>query len=328
MASTYSTNLKIELITTGEQAGTWGSTTNTNLGTALEESIVGYGNPNFTGDSDLILTLSDSNATQVARNLVLNVTSSTPLTATRNLVVPTIEKPYVVQNNTSGGESIVVKTTAGTGITVPNGKSMFLYTDGTNVVEVTTHTPVSSGGTGAYTLTANNVLLGNGTDAVQFVAPGTSGNVLTSDGSTWTSAVPVAFDSGTRMIFAQTTAPTGWTKDTVNYNNHALRVTTSTASTGGSVAFTTAFASQSVSGTVGATTLSTTTMPSHRHSFVAGWLGTPSGPPANPLWDNKGANSTYYTAYTGSSGSHNHSFSGTSIDLAVQYLDVITATKD
>ena len=70
MASNYSTNLKIELIATGEQAGTWGGTTNTNLGTALEEAVVGYGNPNFTSDADLTLTLTNTIATQVARNMV------------------------------------------------------------------------------------------------------------------------------------------------------------------------------------------------------------------------------------------------------------------
>jgi len=166
MASTYSTSLKIELINPGEQAGAWGTTTNTNLGTALEEAIVGYGNPNFTSDADLTLSLTDSPSTQVARNFVLNVTSGVSLTATRNLVVPTIEKPYVVQNNTTGGQSIVVKTSGGTGITVPNGKSMVLYTDGTNVVETTTHLPVASGGTGAYTFTSGGLIRGNDASAL------------------------------------------------------------------------------------------------------------------------------------------------------------------
>lgn len=178
MASNYSTNLKIELISTGEQAGTWGTTTNTNLGTALEEAVVGYGNPNFTSDADLTLTLTNSNATQVARNLVLNVTSSGSLTATRNLVVPTIEKPYVVQNNTTGGQSIIVKTSGGSGVTVPNGKSMFLYTDGTNVVEAITHIPVSSGGTGASTAAGARTNLGLviGTDVPSPTGTGASGS--------------------------------------------------------------------------------------------------------------------------------------------------------
>lgn len=180
MASTYSTNLKIELIATGEQSGTWGTTTNTNLGTALEQSIVGYGNPDFTSDADLTLTLSDSNATQVARNLVLNVTSSVSLTATRNLVVPTVQKPYVVQNNTTGSQSIVVKTSAGTGVTVPNGESVLVYADGTNVVSQVTHIPALTLGTA----------LAYSSGGTGLTSPGTSGNILTSNGTTWTSAAP------------------------------------------------------------------------------------------------------------------------------------------
>jgi len=82
---------------------------------------------------------------------------------------------------------------------VPNGSTTVVYADGTNVVTALNYAPaltlgaalpVASGGTGATTLTANNVVIGNGTSAVQFVAPGTSGNLLTSNGTTWTSAVP------------------------------------------------------------------------------------------------------------------------------------------
>jgi nitrous oxidase accessory protein NosD len=131
MASTYST-LKIELIGTGEQQGTWGSTTNVNLGTALEEAIVGRATANFTSDANLTLTLTNSNATQVARNLVLNVTSGVSLTVTRDLIVPAIEKPYIIQNNTTGAQSIRV-IVAGTGVTVPNGKTAIVYNDGTDV---------------------------------------------------------------------------------------------------------------------------------------------------------------------------------------------------
>lgn len=134
MPSTYS-DLKIELIATGEQAGTWGTTTNTNLGTSLEEAIVGMANADFPSDGDYTLPWTNTNASQVARNFVLDVTSVFgSLTTTRNLIVPTIEKPYIVQNNTTGGQDIVVKTAAGTGVTVPNGRSAFVYTDGTNVI--------------------------------------------------------------------------------------------------------------------------------------------------------------------------------------------------
>ena len=131
MASTYSA-LKVELIGTGEQQGTWGDTTNLNLGTALEEAIVGRATANFASDANLTLTLTDSNATQIARHLVLNVTSGVSLTTTRDLIVPAIEKPYIIQNNTTGGQSIRV-IVAGGSVTVPNGKTAFVYNDGTDV---------------------------------------------------------------------------------------------------------------------------------------------------------------------------------------------------
>jgi len=159
MASTYS-DLKFELIGTGDQSGTWGSTTNDNFGTAVEQAITGFGNPIFTTDANLTISLTNTVALQTARALVLNATSSGSLTATRELVVPTIEKQYIVQNNTTGSQSITVKTSAGTGITVPNGKKMHLYVDGVNVVDAVSHfssltlaaaLPVLSGGSGTST---------------------------------------------------------------------------------------------------------------------------------------------------------------------------------
>ena len=161
MASTYSSNLKIELIGTGEQVGTWGTTTNENFSNVFEQAIVGRGTANFPSDANLTLTFTDSVTSQTARNLYLNATSSGSLTATRDLIVPTINKTYVVENNTTGGQSIRVKTSAGTGITIPNGVKAFLYVDGTNVVgafdylnslTLGTPLPVTSGGTGASTV--------------------------------------------------------------------------------------------------------------------------------------------------------------------------------
>ena len=163
MASTYSPSLKIELMGTGDQTGTWGTTTNNNFLYALEEGLLGYINISFASDANKTLTLSDSNAAQDARNLYLYVTSGVSLTATRDLIVPTTEKPYIVHNATTGSQSIRVKTAAGTGITIPNGKKALLYADGTNVVEqvsyvgaltigsvtLSTALPVASGGTGA-----------------------------------------------------------------------------------------------------------------------------------------------------------------------------------
>lgn len=202
---------------------------------------------------------------------------------------------------------------------------------------------VAQGGTGASTLTANNVILGNGTSAVQFVAPGTNGNVLTSNGTTWVSqAAGGGFAAGTVMLFAQTAAPTGWTKNTSTGDNSALRVVTGAASTGGSVAFTTAFASQTptgsvsisaISGSAGATTLTTPQIPSHTHPAGQGAGGPAIGGYSGSITLGPLAQ----TGAAGGGGSHTHpfsfssgtaSFSGNAINLAVQYIDVIRATKD
>ena len=152
-------------------------------------------------------------------------------------------------------------------------------------------------------------------------SPGTSGNVLTSNGTAWTSSVPVAFDSGTRLIFAQTAAPTGWTKDTTNYNNHALRVVTGTASTGGSVDFTAAFTSGL---SAGATTLTTDQIPSHAHSIssASGGGSTVSGFTYGSF--NCASPVSYNTNSAGGGNSHTHTIPS----FAVKYLDVITATKN
>ena len=133
MASTYSP-LKIELIGTGDQSGTWGTTTNTNLGTALEEAITGSADVTF-ASGNVTLTLTDTNATQTARNLRLNLTGTTA--GARNLVVPAIEKLYLVNNGCA--DAVTVKNSTGTGIAVPAGKSMFVFNNGTNVVDATTY---------------------------------------------------------------------------------------------------------------------------------------------------------------------------------------------
>ena len=180
MASTYSTNLKIELMGTGENSGTWGTITNTNLGTAFEQAVIGLGNPDYTSDANLTITLTNSNASQAARCLVLNVTSAFgSLTATRELIVPTIQKQYIVQNNTTGGQSITVKTSAGTGITVPTGRKAHLYVDGTNVIQMFDFVDINGGtidgtaigaasaSTGAFTsLTASGATTLNGAVAL------------------------------------------------------------------------------------------------------------------------------------------------------------------
>jgi len=135
MASTYSNNLKLELITTGEKATTWGSITNTNLGTTLEEAIVGSADVTFSS-SDLSITLTNSNATQAARNVRLNLTGTTGGTA-RTLTVPDIEKTYIVNNGCA--DAVAISNSTGSTVSVPAGKTMWVYSTGSNVVDVTTH---------------------------------------------------------------------------------------------------------------------------------------------------------------------------------------------
>ena len=373
MTSTYSTSLGIELMGTGDQSGTWGVTTNTNLGTLIEQAIAGYATQAVTDSGTAtVLTITDGSSS-TGRNAVISLTGA--LTAARVVEVPAKTKTYIFANNTTGGFAVTVKVTGQTGVSVANGAKTLMYCDGTDTVQVISTTldssvvtltgtqtltnktltapalgtpasgvltnatglplttgvtgtlPVANGGTGATTLTANNVLIGNGTGAVAFVAPGTTANVLTSDGTSWVSSAPAAggttIPAGTVMLFAQTAAPTGFTKVTT-HDNKALRVVSGTASSGGSVAFTTAFASQTPAGTVGSTTLTTAQIPAHTHpsSLFTNDCGATLSP------NTMGKAASILTGSTGGGGSHNHTFTGTAINLAVQYVDIILATKN
>jgi hypothetical protein len=159
MASTYS-DLKIELIGTGDQTGTWGTTTNNNFSIALSEAITGSADVAFSS-ADVTLTLTDTNGAQAARNLRLNLTGTSG--GARQLILGSgcqIEKLYLINNGLA--DAVTVKNTSGTGIAVAAGKSMFVYNNGTNVVDATnylssltlgTALPIGSGGTGQTTAT-------------------------------------------------------------------------------------------------------------------------------------------------------------------------------
>lgn len=248
MASTYSTNLKIELMGLGDQSGTWGTTTNTNLGTALEQAIVGYGNPNFATDANTTISLTDSNASQTARAFVLNVTSSVSLTATRELVVPTVQKPYIIRNNTTGGQSITVKTSAGTGVTVPTGKYVFVYANGTDVVSSIDHIPsltlatalaATSGGTGQSSYAIGDLLYASTTTALSKLADVATGNALISGGVStapaWGKVGLTTHVSGTLPVANGGTGDTTYTNGQLligNTTGNTLTKATLTAGTG------------------------------------------------------------------------------------------------
>lgn len=157
--STYS-SLKFELILTGDQSGQWGNTTNSNIGTAINEAIAGSVDITF-ASADVTLTLLDTSATQSARNMRLDLTGTSG--GARTLTLGSgcqINKPYIVNNGLA--DAVTVKNTSGTGISVPAGKTMWLFNNSTNVVDVVSHLssltlatalPVASGGTGVTTST-------------------------------------------------------------------------------------------------------------------------------------------------------------------------------
>jgi hypothetical protein len=341
MASTFSSSLKLTLIGDGDQSGIWGQTTNTNLGTLVEQAITGV---TSIAMSDANYTLSNFNGvTNEARNAVLVVTGAN--SAVRDVIPPVVKKLYIVANNTSGGFAIRVIGATGTGVLIPNGSTQVVYCDGINFISASgafvngSVLGVSSGGTGASTLTG--VVVGDGTSAMTAVAPGTTGSVLTSNGTTWVSAPP-EFVPGTRMTFNQTAAPTGWTKDT-SVNNAAFRLVSGSVSSGGLVDFTTAFSAttsgsvtiSSITGTAGATTLATTQIPSHTHTNI----GTSDDGITTRVGkfigsDSAVLNTTTTSSATGGGGSHTHPFSfssgsgSTILDLNVKYVDLIIAQKN
>lgn len=164
MSSTFS-SLKFELIGTGEQLGIWGATTNTNLGTAIEQAIVGMATleaADFTANV-CTLTLANTNAAQDARALCLKIDSAA-LSAAGTVNVPAIQKPYLIINAAS--HAVTVKVSGQTGVTVPAGSRTVVYNDGTDVgnqvswlasLTLGSALPITSGGTGTTSTTFVNL---------------------------------------------------------------------------------------------------------------------------------------------------------------------------
>lgn len=188
MASSYTTRLRLELPVLGELSGTWGTRVNLGITELVDFAIAGYSSVAMT-DADYTLTTSNAAADE-ARSAVVNMTGT--LTAARNVICPTASKTYIIKNATTGGFAVTLKTSGGTGISVPNGKTMLLYCDGTNVVDGVTSLssltlasalPVASGGTGVATLTG--IPLASGTSAFTAAAAGTD-YAKPNTASTWT----------------------------------------------------------------------------------------------------------------------------------------------
>jgi hypothetical protein len=197
MASTYS-QYKIELVGTGEQAGTWGTTTNNNFGSAtpgtyrgFEQAIGGKATIDLSAGGTIALTLTNSNAAQDARALFFDLGGSPAGAVT--LQVPAIQKSYIVKNGS--GQTVTVEISGGTGVAVPNGSTTVVYADGTDVVTALNYAPaltlgaalpVASGGTGITSF---------GTGVATFLGTPSSANL----------AAAVTDETGTgALVFANT----------------------------------------------------------------------------------------------------------------------------
>ena len=205
MSSTFS-NLKFELITTGEQSGTWGSTTNNNIGTAIEQALVGMATLTSADFASNVatLTLTNTNSAQNARALCLNIASGA-LSAAGTINVPAIQKPYIIINNDSF--AVTVKVSGLTGVSVPAGKRTVVYNNGTDVgnqidylagLTLGSALPVASGGTGQTSYTDGQLLIGNSTGNTLTKATLTAGSGVTITNSA--GGITIASSGGTGSV--------------------------------------------------------------------------------------------------------------------------------
>ena len=322
MASTYSDRLKLELQGTGENAGTWGDKTNNNLD-VVDAFVAGYLSKNVGGSSNITLTTANASSTAEASNKVIELIGT--LTGNITVFIHAKENNYFIYNNTSGSYTVNVAATGhgANSATIAKGAKTLVYCTSDNVEE----------------LFGDDINVTGNVSASYFIG----------DGSSLTNIEP--FAPGTLMLFQQTTAPTGWTKQTT-HDNKALRVVTGTASSGGSNTFSGVFnTAVAVSGTSNNSTV-TITGSTAGHALTQAQLPSYTLTPSQraktedkgPL--NRGSSSGGGASYEfldipsgGSDQVHSH-FAGTlagdyhshtytsDLELNVQYVDLIIAAKD
>jgi hypothetical protein len=232
MANTYSSSLRLIIQQDGTNQGTWGGYTNTNIASLIEQAITGVGAITVSGSSNYTLTVTNG-ASDEARNAVLNITGT--LTAAINVICPTAAKTYIVKNGTTGGFAITLKTSAGTGISVPNGKTMMLYCNGTNVVSSIDYLAgTSTSATNIVGGAAGSIPYQSGSGTTSLLAASTNGYVLTLSGGLPSWASPTAtgvttFSAGTTGLTPSTASSGAVTlAGTLAVANGGTGVTTST----------------------------------------------------------------------------------------------------
>ena len=351
MASTFSDRLKLELMETGANANTWGTNTNNNLD-VLDSFSAGYLSKSVAGSANVTLTTANADPDAESSNKVVEFTGA--LTGDITVFIPAVENNYIFFNNTSGSFTLTVAPTGhgSNGVAITQGAHTVQYCTGDTVVDLFANSlgTVSVKDTLNVTNTVN--VAGTVTLSANGVVDATS---YTGDGSGLTGVDP--FPSGTKQIFYQASAPTGWTQDTAAALSQSVMAVTTGAGggTGGSTAYFSSFlattdksgtdsapVSGSVSGTVGGTTLSTPTIASHSHNIRTG-SPDPGGPNFPPRLaagtTGRGNQSNFGTDNTGGGGSHSHPFSGSlasaTADVSVtvpaadvKYANVIVAAKD
>jgi hypothetical protein len=368
MASSYTTNTGIEKPATGEQSGTWGATTNTNFD-IIDRALNGVGTITLSGTTHTLSTSDGSLSDGMYKVLILSGSPSGTNTIT---VSPNDAAKFFIVHNSSGQAAIFTQG-SGANVQVNNGAKKIIYCNGAGsgaaVVDITDSTELNAPLLSAPILQGSSSAAGsilfkedtdNGTNAVTLIGPASTADVtvtLPSSAGTLalTSDIESSFPAGTSMLFQQTAAPTGWTKQTT-HNDKSLRIVTGSVGTGGSVAFSTALATPSVtgslaagnlagslSGDIGSTTLTTSQIPAHTHRVPksSNSSGSQVGSVQRNFASANQTSNSVASGTTGSGGSHNHttgnlavSMSGTptissaTATINVQYVDFIIANKD
>jgi hypothetical protein len=215
MPSTYSTDLRIELIANGEQSGTWGTTTNTNLGTIIEDAIAGLASVAVTS-ANQALTAVNGGADQARCAAISLSIGAWGSPSNFNIYVPPVPKLYVVRNTDATYTATIYcstvlgnTTAAGVGVVVPAGKSVILRSDGANILEQLNHITGNLSVGGNASVTGTTTLLD---DLILNSSSGTSGQVVVSQGAGNPPVWGNAFVTGMIMMWSGTiaTIPSGW----------------------------------------------------------------------------------------------------------------------
>jgi hypothetical protein len=228
MASTYN-ELGIELMATGENAGTWGTKTNTNLD-IIQQAVAGYVAQAVTDSGTTTLAITDgSTSTSVARHMVIKLTGA--LTGTSTVTVPdSVEKLYIVENATTGSQTVTFKTVSGTGVNFTSTGYKFLFSDGTNIVEITLYVGLKAPGTVSSSVTFT--LPGADGNADEFLKTDGSGNLTfaeVSGGTSWQAVKTTGFTAvAGEGYFCDTTSaaftatlPAGTLGDEISFIDYA-----------------------------------------------------------------------------------------------------------